>query len=51
MPDNWITRQNIERYRHLLTTDLDEAKRREVIRLLALATENLARIEAPATKH
>ncbi len=51
MPDSWIIRQNIECYRHLLTTDLDGPKRREVIRLLALATDDLARNEAPATKH
>jgi hypothetical protein len=51
MPDDWVIRQNIERYRHLLTTELDEAKRRAVIRLLALATEDLTRIGAPATKH
>ncbi len=50
MPDNWVIRRNIERYRRLLTTELDEAKRREVTRLLALATEDLARNDAPYGK-
>ena len=46
MSDTWVIRTNIERYRQLLATELDEAMRREVSRLLAQAEGELATINA-----
>ncbi len=49
--DKFIARHNIEHYRKLLATELDEAKRREVLRLLAEEEAKLAALgEQPTRK-
>lgn len=42
-----IIRENIKRYKRLLTTETDETKRRTVERLLDEAKRELALIEKP----
>jgi hypothetical protein len=44
--DNFITHQNIERYRHLLKTTKDEIERRMILKLLA--EEEMAQLQQGA---
>lgn len=41
--ETWVLQQNIERYRRLIATGLDEPTRREVVRQLTLAEQELAK--------
>jgi hypothetical protein len=47
----WILRRNIERYRHLLTTALDESMRKVLLELSARAGEELAVIGNSELEH
>ena len=49
--DKFIARHNIEHYRKLLTTEQDETRRREILRLLTEEEAKLAALgEQPTRK-
>jgi hypothetical protein len=47
MADKKVARLNIERFRKLLSTETDEAKRQTILRLLAEEEAKLAAINPP----
>jgi len=48
--DKFVARLNIEHYRKLLATEQDEAKRRELLRLLAEEEVRLAALGGQPTR-
>jgi hypothetical protein len=45
--DRTVARLNIEHYRRLLSTDLDETKRQTILRLLAEEEAKVAALDRP----
>ena len=48
--EKFVARLNIEHYRKLLATELDETKRRELLRLLAEEEAKLVTLGAQTTR-
>jgi dsDNA-binding SOS-regulon protein len=51
MMEDWICRQNIQRWRSQLETACDERQREVLVVLLAEEREKLRRFTAPRSKH